>query len=254
MSDHFVEPYDDMPWLRSITKDDHGNDREGPFLRDLRDSLKTAIHDQQRLGQTNQQAKYVQYWREVLKHVRQDISSGYWEEENKVSDAMLRNTNKYKWGQIWNMGKAWMWQVPYFQGGAIPRKSNCPLCGEHDSGGHILESCSHPEMKKMHIYRHDEAARTMVNAVNKAHHGSFFIIADVGSASTLSDLGVHHKRIPTWVLPDSMLPPHHGPGHDHMVQCHEEPSLTRDKTRPDVMIFIFFIFFWVGETFITKMQ
>ena len=34
-----------------------------------------------------------------------------------------------------------------------------------------------------------------------------------------------------------MLPPHHGPGQDH-VQCHEEPSLTRDKilTRPDVML------------------
>ena len=76
MSNHFVEPYDDMPWLRSITKDDHGSDREDPFLRDLRDSLKTVIHDQQRLGQTNQQAKYVQYWGEVLKHVRQDISSG----------------------------------------------------------------------------------------------------------------------------------------------------------------------------------
>ena len=40
---------------------------------------------------------------------------------------MLRNTNKYKWGQIWGMGKAWMWQVPYFQGGAIPRNSNCPF-------------------------------------------------------------------------------------------------------------------------------
>ena len=69
MSNHFVEPYDDMSGLRSITKDDHGNDCEGPFLRDLRDSLRTVIHDQQRLGQTNQQAKYVQHWGEVLKHV-----------------------------------------------------------------------------------------------------------------------------------------------------------------------------------------
>ena len=119
MSNQLVEPYNDMPWLRSITKDDHSNDCEGPFLRDLNDSLKTVVHDQQRLGQTNQQAKYVQYWGEVLKHIRQDISSSYWEEEHKVTDAMLRNTNKYKWGQIWNMGKAWLWQVPYFQGGAI---------------------------------------------------------------------------------------------------------------------------------------
>ena len=226
MSNQFVEPYNDRPWLRSITKDDHGNDCEGPFLRDLNDSLKTVIHDQQRLGQSKQQAKHVQYWGEVLKHIRQDISSSYWEEEYKVTDAMLRNTNKYKWGQIWNMGKAWLWQVPYsyFQGGAIPRNSNCPLCGEHDSGGHILGSCSHPKHKKMHFYRHDEAAKTIINAVNKGHHGSFFIIADVGKASTLSDLGVHHmlyKRIPTWVLPDSMLPPHQLQDHEEL----SEPSL-----------------------------
>ena len=85
MSNQFVEPYDDRPWLRSITKDDHGTDCEGPFLRDLNDSLKTVIHDQQRLGQTKQQAKHVQYWGEVLKHIRQDISSSYWEEEYKVT-------------------------------------------------------------------------------------------------------------------------------------------------------------------------
>ena len=66
MSNQFVEPYDDRPWLRSITKDDHGTDCEGPFLRDLNDSLKTVIHDQQRLGQTKQQAKHVQYWGEVV--------------------------------------------------------------------------------------------------------------------------------------------------------------------------------------------
>ena len=59
-------------------------------------------------------------------------------------------------------------------------------------------------MKEMHIYRHDEAAITIINAVNKGHHESFFIIADMGSVSTLSDLGVHHKCIPSWVLPDSM--------------------------------------------------
>ena len=114
----------------------------------------------------------------------------------------------------------------------IPRNSNCPLCREHDSGEHILGSCSHPEIKKMHIYRHDEAARTIINAVNKGHHGSFSIIADVGIASTLSDLGVHHKRIPTWVLPDSMLPPLQLQDHEEL----SEPSLIRDKTRPDVMI------------------
>ena len=74
----------------------------------------------------------------------------------------------YKWGQIWNMVKAWLWQIPYFQGGDTPRNSNCPLCGEHDCGGHILGKCSHPEMKRMHIHRHDEAARIIINVLTKA--------------------------------------------------------------------------------------
>lgn len=48
---------------------------------------------------------------------------------------------------------------------------------------------------------------------------------------------VHHmlyKCIPTWVLPDSMLPPHQLQDHEEL----SEPSLIRfrDKTRPDVMI------------------
>ncbi len=77
----------------------------------------------------------------------------------------------------------------------------------------------------MHIHRHDEVARIMINAINKGHHGSFFLIADVGNATTLADLGVHLKRIPTWFLPDSMLPSHR-----------EDPSRTRDKMRPDVMM------------------
>ena len=140
-----------------------------------------------------------------MKYVLQEISSGYWEEEDKVPDATLRNTNKAKWGLIWNTARAWLWQIPYIPEGGIPENGNCPLCGEHDSGVHILGRCSHPEMKKMHIHRHDEAARTIINAINKGNHGSFLTIADVGSAATLADLGVHHKRIPTWVLPDSEL-------------------------------------------------
>ena len=32
---------------------------------------------------------------------------------------------------------------------------------------------------------------------NKGNHGSFLIIADVGSTATLADLGVHDKRVPT---------------------------------------------------------
>ena len=92
-------------------------------------------------------------------------------------------------------------------------------------GSLILGGCAHPEMKKMVIYRHDEAHRIIINAVNKGKSGSCLIIADVGTAATLGNLGVHHKRIPKWVLPNSML-----------ALRSADPDELRTKLRPDIMM------------------
>ena len=56
-------------------------------------------------------------------------------------------------------------------------------------------------------------------------YGSYHMIADVGTADTLKDLGVHHKRIPKWVLPDSIIAYHN-----------QDPVNARDKLRPDIMV------------------
>ena len=84
----------------------------------------------------------------------------------------------------------------------------CPLCGQPDSGSHMLGGCTHPEVKKMVIHRYDEAHRIIINAINKGKKGSSLLIADVGTATTLGNLGVHHKRIPEWVLPNNVLARH----------------------------------------------
>ncbi len=63
-------------------------------------------------------------------------------------------------------------------------------------------------MKKLVIYRHNEAHRIIINAINKGRKGSYLVIADVGTAATPWNLGVHHKRIPKCVLPNSMLAIH----------------------------------------------
>jgi len=94
------------------------------------------------------------------------------------------------------------------RGGPVAIDNLCPLCGQPDSRSHILGGCAHPEMRKMVIYRHDEAHRIIINAINKGRKGSFLIIADVDTAATLGNLGVHHKRIPKWVLPNNMLALH----------------------------------------------
>ncbi len=42
-------------------------------------------------------------------------------------------------------------------------------------------------------------------AVNKVRKGSCLIIAGKGTATTLGNLVVHHKRIPRWLFPNNML-------------------------------------------------
>ena len=111
------------------------------------------------------------------------------------------------------------------RGGPVATDNLCSLCSQPDSGSHILGGCAHPEMKKMVIYRHDEAHRIIINAINKGRKGSCLVIADVGTAATLGNLGVHHKRIPKWVLPNSMLAIHTA-----------DPDEVRAKLRPDTMM------------------
>ena len=60
----------------------------------------------------------------------------------------------------------------------------------------------------MVIYRHDESHRIIITAINKSNLGTFAIVGDVGTAASLGNLGVHHKRISQWVLPHSMLALH----------------------------------------------
>ena len=90
----------------------------------------------------------------------------------------------------------------------------------------MLGGCSHPEMKKLTIFRHDEAHRLMLKGIiNKGRMGIFLVIVDVGKTENLRPIGVHHKRIPDWVLPDSII-----------ATAHEDVQAARSKMRPDIMI------------------
>ena len=64
----------------------------------------------------------------------------------------------------------------------------------------------------------------MINAMNQGTHGSIFAIA-CWHCRQPKDLGVHRKRIPTWVLPNSMI-----------AIYHKDPQAAREKVRPDEMV------------------
>ena len=102
-------------------------------------------------------------------------------------------------------------QGAYFRGGPIAINDACPLCGplcgQPDLGSHTLArlpigGCSHLEMNKMTIFRHDEAHRLMLKCIIKGRMGSFLVSADVSKTKKVKPIGVHHK----WMGPDSCWP------------------------------------------------
>ncbi len=119
---------------------------------------------------------------------------------------------------------------------AANSQGRCPLCRGDDSQGHIFGSCMHPDMSKHYIARHDKAMRTVIQAFTKGQCGSHYLIADVGKIEGLKDVGVHSKRVPTFVLPDRCL---QARGLDPTVErgfLQGGAADTRSKMRPDMMI------------------
>ena len=127
ISGELIEPYDDMFWIKQSFKDSQGVESSEQFLRNLQDCAKAAVHDTYRLGRANIDTKMVRAWRGLEDDLMQDITCGFWEEDHKVNDAMLRNVLKCRFSQLWHMGKAHMFRMPYFPGGPVATNDACPL-------------------------------------------------------------------------------------------------------------------------------
>ena len=93
----------------------------------------------------------------------------------------------------------------------MARNAKCPLCGEPDSIGHILGGCSHKEVTKVYISRHDVAARFVMKLIQKGGLGSFYRLADVGTAGALEALGASAKRLPDWLVTEETMQKLHIP-------------------------------------------
>ena len=113
--------------------------------------------------------------------------------------------------------------------------TTCPICPLEDSIGHIMGGCSHTDMKKQYIARHDKAVRMLIKSLIKGKQGGNYIVADVGQMEQLKELGVHSKRIPSFVLPDSHMQANQG-SEDHKAALTACRDPDRDKMRPDVMV------------------
>ena len=186
-------------------------------MRDLDDCLEHAFHDVHKLGQSNKDAIYF--------HGMQSIT-----------ESMNRNTFKFRTGQVWNSQLARQRQQPYRPGEGICQDARCPLCHGEDSGGHVLGGCMHKDMTSQFIARHDKAMRSVIQSFTKGRHGSFYLVADVGKAEGLKEIGIHSKRVPAFVLPDACLQANGLDPAEGRDLLQRKESDTRSKMRPDMMI------------------
>ena len=145
--------------------------------------------------------------------------------------------DKLRWGKTWTKKAAFLQRRPYLPGQPIATSSRgrLPGCQGNDGAGHLLLECTIADMKKQHIARHDAMMRMLTKGFTKGTKGSH-LIADAGTADTLKDIGVHSKRVPKFVLPDSHI--------QHKTQdlqpCRNNLTCrvgsARNKMRPDMMI------------------
>ena len=191
-----TQPFKDKFWFQHTIQ---AQTAEGPAetktcIRDLDDSLRKALHDKHKLGQSKQDSWYFQLWDKVQPSRVKPHSDALWTMPS-IPESHKRNIFKYRTGQFWNKNIAFKRRMSYMPGQAIARDTRCPLCRGDDSQGHIFGSCMYPDMSKQHIARHDKAMRTVIQAFTKGQCGSHYLIADIGKIEGLKDIGVHSKRV-----------------------------------------------------------
>ena len=217
-----TSPRTDMYWAEyNITSEQKASASVGEdrwAVSNLSKAVKTVAQPMVGRGYTNQNSIYVQLWDKAMPDVLKKTSFVFWDDP-KVPLAAAINTLKYRYGQLWTMKAASRQRRPYLvnKDHFIARNTRCPLCGEPDGGTHMLMQCEPKEMKKLHISRHNSAARHILKVTLNTLQGFNFIVADVSAAAQLPNIGAHALRVPDWLLPSG----------------HAGPALL---SRPDIMI------------------
>ena len=165
---------------------------------DLNSSTKSSIKPHSQIGNANL-TQYVQLWKGIEASTVPNIHEASWNTP-AVTLPMLRNTLKARYGQLWNKHMAFIRNMPYRNGLGVARNDSCPLCGQPDSGSHILGGCGHPEMKKGYISRQNAAGRLILKAMQSGTKGNCFTIADIGSHDKLEGIETQGTRLPAWLI------------------------------------------------------
>ena len=214
--------FDGLFWPGEVKKD-----REGGIhlwlVPNLNTGLKNAARPHLQTGMTNI-TQYVHIWERARETLHLKVSNAFWT-SSAVSAAALKQTLRVRFGVLHNMAQAYKMHRPYLPSLPIARTKQCPLCGEEDSATHILNACKHPELKALHIERHNAAGRLILKQILQGAKGNQWnVFADIGGPDKMVGLKVTDFRVPVDILSDQALA---ASGHDVAI---------RKKLRPDILL------------------
>ena len=228
VSQLYTEPFTDKFWLQSViqVQTTEGMSQKTEHIHDLHMDLKRHLHERYKLGQSNQNSTFYQAWRSVQPY-RDSRHSDAFRDMTNITESMKVTIDKCRTGTLGNNKRLRVM--------GLVRYSTCPICPLEDSIGHIMGGCSHADMKKQYIARHDKATTMLSNAMTKGKRGGDYMIGDFGKVEKLKEVGVHSKKIPSFILPD----PHVQTGNQDHVDCRDGLTCrdpVRNKMRPDIMM------------------
>jgi hypothetical protein len=166
---------------------------------------------------------YVKAWKYIQPHTLSEASNAFFTSSHTTCTEK-KNTVKARYGVFWNKKFAYRHRPAYMEGQGIARDTHCPLCKDADSIGHILGSCTHSEVKKVYISRHDKAMRLIMKEIQNGSLKNFYCTADVGTAVVMEELEANSKRIPEWLITPNAM------------QKFDFSPENKQKLRPDCMI------------------
>jgi ribonuclease HI len=141
-------------------------------------------------------------WRDIVPYMWQSMVA--FVHSAGITHNRRKALMQYRQGTIYNAKIARRIGRPYgIKQHARPKpgvKAPCPLCGCEDSGGHIMGSCEHKQMKGLYILRHNDAVRVLDKAMHQSTTMSDGLTwMDAGKDEAEHTLGT---RIPEWILPN----------------------------------------------------
>jgi ribonuclease HI len=162
----------DMHWPHQVTQKQTNTGQTITCvtpIADLGDTLKKAVHQQNKHGHACQDGVYASAWARADNIVHHE-SSHMFINSPTVRYVDRKRVLQYRWGLL--PTARWLCKI----GKSI--NNTCPLCRGEDGGHHAISGC--PRLSAAYTARHNDAGTEILEAIGRGQLGQCVVMSDVG--------------------------------------------------------------------------